>query len=64
MFVVYKLCRSALSNLYVCYISTGQVFLKLERLEEAANIYYGLLERSPENWAYYRGLEEALKLGE
>ncbi|KAK2165073.1 hypothetical protein LSH36_55g06042 [Paralvinella palmiformis] len=40
----------------------GQVFLKLERLEEAANIYYGLLERSPENWAYYRGLEEALKL--
>ena len=56
-------------QIFVCllpvwFVLTGQVLLKLGRLEEAAKVYYDLLERSPENWAYYNGLEEALKLGE
>uniref|UniRef100_A0A674PLT5 N-alpha-acetyltransferase 15, NatA auxiliary subunit a n=1 Tax=Takifugu rubripes TaxID=31033 RepID=A0A674PLT5_TAKRU len=39
----------------------GELFLKLERPEEAAVVYRRLLERNPENWAYYHGLEKALK---
>ncbi|XP_078532912.1 N-alpha-acetyltransferase 15, NatA auxiliary subunit [Lissotriton helveticus] len=39
----------------------GEVLLRLGRLDEAANVYRGLQERSPENWAYYKGLETALK---
>ncbi|CAF93715.1 unnamed protein product, partial [Tetraodon nigroviridis] len=39
----------------------GELFLKLERPEEAAVIYRRLLERNPENCAYYQGLEKALK---
>ncbi|XP_026553841.1 N-alpha-acetyltransferase 15, NatA auxiliary subunit isoform X3 [Pseudonaja textilis] len=39
----------------------GELLLQLCRLEEAAEIYRGLQERNPENWAYYKGLEKALK---
>ncbi|XP_077135307.1 N-alpha-acetyltransferase 15, NatA auxiliary subunit isoform X2 [Ranitomeya variabilis] len=39
----------------------GDLFLRLGRLEESADVYRGLLDRSPENWAYYKGLEKALK---
>uniref|UniRef100_A0A4W3KJG4 N-alpha-acetyltransferase 15, NatA auxiliary subunit a n=1 Tax=Callorhinchus milii TaxID=7868 RepID=A0A4W3KJG4_CALMI len=39
----------------------GELLLKLNRLEEAADVYRRLLERNPENWAYYRGLEKALR---
>uniref|UniRef100_A0A8C9YX96 N-alpha-acetyltransferase 15, NatA auxiliary subunit n=1 Tax=Sander lucioperca TaxID=283035 RepID=A0A8C9YX96_SANLU len=39
----------------------GEVLLKLERLDEATEVYRRLQERNPENWAYYRGLENALK---
>ncbi|KAK5610106.1 N-alpha-acetyltransferase 15, NatA auxiliary subunit, partial [Crenichthys baileyi] len=41
----------------------GELLLKLERPEEASEIYRRLLERNPENWAYYQGLEKALKPG-
>lgn len=42
---------------------TGELLLQLGRLEEAVEIYKGLQERNPENWAYYKGLERALKPG-
>ncbi|OXB74603.1 UNVERIFIED_CONTAM: hypothetical protein H355_013437 [Colinus virginianus] len=42
----------------------GELLLQLGRLEEAVDVYKGLQERNPENWAYYKGLEKALKPGE
>lgn len=42
---------------------TGELLLQLGRLEEAVEVYKGLQERNPENWAYYKGLEKALKPG-
>ncbi|XP_030638927.1 N-alpha-acetyltransferase 15, NatA auxiliary subunit a [Chanos chanos] len=39
----------------------GELFLKLDRSAEAAEVYQNLLERNPENWSYYQGLERALK---
>uniref|UniRef100_A0A250Y5X3 N-alpha-acetyltransferase 15, NatA auxiliary subunit n=1 Tax=Castor canadensis TaxID=51338 RepID=A0A250Y5X3_CASCN len=39
----------------------GELMLQLCRLEDAADVYRGLQERNPENWAYYKGLEKALK---
>ncbi|XP_064417277.1 N-alpha-acetyltransferase 15, NatA auxiliary subunit a isoform X1 [Latimeria chalumnae] len=39
----------------------GELLLKLGRLDEAAEVYRRLQERNPENWAYYQGLENALK---
>ncbi|CAL8358682.1 unnamed protein product [Merluccius merluccius] len=39
----------------------GELLLKLERPEEASEVYRGLQERNPENWAYYHGLEKAIK---
>uniref|UniRef100_A0A8C7XDM9 N-alpha-acetyltransferase 15, NatA auxiliary subunit n=1 Tax=Oryzias sinensis TaxID=183150 RepID=A0A8C7XDM9_9TELE len=39
----------------------GELLLKLERLEEATQVYHRLQERNPENWSYYHGLENALK---
>uniref|UniRef100_A0A8C9Z3Y8 N-alpha-acetyltransferase 15, NatA auxiliary subunit n=1 Tax=Sander lucioperca TaxID=283035 RepID=A0A8C9Z3Y8_SANLU len=47
-------------QLFSC-VSIGEVLLKLERLDEATEVYRRLQERNPENWAYYRGLENALK---
>ncbi|KAK1886095.1 N-alpha-acetyltransferase 15 NatA auxiliary subunit [Dissostichus eleginoides] len=41
----------------------GEILLKLERLDDATQVYRRLQERNPENWAYYRGLEGALKPG-
>lgn len=35
--------------------------MKLERLDEATEVYHRLQERNPENWSYYHGLENALK---
>lgn len=40
---------------------TGELLLKLERLDEATEVYRRLQERNPENWSYYHGLEKALK---
>ncbi|XP_056138193.1 N-alpha-acetyltransferase 15, NatA auxiliary subunit a [Lampris incognitus] len=39
----------------------GELLLKLERPKEALEVYRRLQERNPENWAYYEGLEKALK---
>lgn len=39
----------------------GDLLLRLGRLEEATEVYRALQDRSPENWAYYKGLESALK---
>ncbi|XP_061581901.1 N-alpha-acetyltransferase 15, NatA auxiliary subunit a [Cololabis saira] len=41
----------------------GELMLKLERPDEALEIYRKLQERNPENWAYYQGLEKALNPG-
>lgn len=45
-------------------VCVGELLLKLERPEEASEVYRRLQERNPENWAYYQGLEKALKAGE
>lgn len=45
-------------------VFAGGLLLKLERPEDASEVYQRLLERNPENWAYYQGLEKALKPGE
>uniref|UniRef100_A0A8C7MFG2 N-alpha-acetyltransferase 15, NatA auxiliary subunit a n=1 Tax=Oncorhynchus kisutch TaxID=8019 RepID=A0A8C7MFG2_ONCKI len=39
----------------------GELLLQLDRSEEATEVYRQLQERNPENWAYYQGLEKALK---
>nr|XP_020466922.1 N-alpha-acetyltransferase 15, NatA auxiliary subunit-like [Monopterus albus] len=41
----------------------GELLLKLERPQEASEVYRRLQERNPENWAYYQGLEKALRPG-
>uniref|UniRef100_A0A669B0M0 N-alpha-acetyltransferase 15, NatA auxiliary subunit a n=1 Tax=Oreochromis niloticus TaxID=8128 RepID=A0A669B0M0_ORENI len=41
--------------------SRGELLLKLEKPQEASEVYRRLQERNPENWAYYQGLEKALK---
>lgn len=50
-------------NLKLLGFHTGDLLLQLGRLEEAVEVYKGLQERNPENWAYYKGLEKALKPG-
>lgn len=45
-------------------VCAGELLLKLERPEEASEVYTRLQERNPENWAYYQGLENAFKPGE
>uniref|UniRef100_A0A4W4DYU9 N(alpha)-acetyltransferase 15, NatA auxiliary subunit a n=1 Tax=Electrophorus electricus TaxID=8005 RepID=A0A4W4DYU9_ELEEL len=39
----------------------GELLLKLDRADEATEVYRRLQERNPENWSYYQGLERALK---
>uniref|UniRef100_A0A7N8XPU8 N-alpha-acetyltransferase 15, NatA auxiliary subunit a n=1 Tax=Mastacembelus armatus TaxID=205130 RepID=A0A7N8XPU8_9TELE len=41
----------------------GELLLKLDRPEEALDVYRRLQDRNPENWAYYQGLEKALNPG-
>uniref|UniRef100_A0A8B9JC29 N(alpha)-acetyltransferase 15, NatA auxiliary subunit a n=1 Tax=Astyanax mexicanus TaxID=7994 RepID=A0A8B9JC29_ASTMX len=41
----------------------GELFLKLDRSDEATEVYRRLQERNPENWSYYQGLESALNPG-
>lgn len=45
-------------------VCVGELLLKLERPEEASDVYRRLQERNPENWAYYQGLEKSFKPGE
>lgn len=42
--------------------TTAEIFLKLDRKEEAASIYRSLIDRNPENWAYYKGYEQSMSL--
>lgn len=51
------------SFVHVSSSSAGELLLKLERLDEATEVYRRLQERNPENWSYYHGLENALKPG-
>ncbi|XP_052228174.1 N-alpha-acetyltransferase 15, NatA auxiliary subunit-like isoform X2 [Dreissena polymorpha] len=37
----------------------GEIHLEMGRLSEAAEIYRDLIDRNPENWAYYKGLEDS-----
>lgn len=39
----------------------GELLLSLDWAGEATEVYHRLLERNPENWSYYQGLEKALK---
>lgn len=53
-------CHSFLKATYVG-MCVGELLLKLDRAGEATEVYHRLLERNPENWSYYQGLEKALK---
>lgn len=35
----------------------------LDRTEKVGDIYRDLINRNPENWAYYKGLEDAVEAG-
>ena len=43
---------------------SGEILLSLDRRDEAANVYLDLIKRNPENWAYYKGLEDSVRPGE
>ena len=45
-----------------CVIA-AEIMLKLGRKKEATTIYRELINRNPENWAYYKGYEDSLALG-
>ena len=42
---------------------TATLHMELSEMKEAEDIYRGLLKRNPENWMYYRKIEECLRLG-
>lgn len=42
---------------------TGEIYLQMGRQADAAVIYTDLINRNPENWAYYKGLEDATQAG-
>lgn len=48
----------------MCFVAPGELLLKLERLDEATEVFRRLQERNPENWSYYHSLEKALKPSE
>jgi hypothetical protein len=37
--------------------------MHLGQIDDCVRIYHELLERNPENWGYYQGLEDVLKPG-
>ncbi|XP_052794232.1 N-alpha-acetyltransferase 15, NatA auxiliary subunit-like [Mya arenaria] len=39
----------------------GEILFELGRTEESVTVYTELVNRNPENWAFYRGLENSLK---
>lgn len=39
----------------------GEILMTLDRREEAATVYLDLINRNPENWNYYKGLEDAVR---
>lgn len=46
----------------LCF-SKATLHMELNELKEAKEIYRDLLKRNPENWSYYKKVEECLKLG-
>ena len=42
---------------------SGELLMKLDRRDEAATVYLDLINRNPENWNYYKGLEDAVRPG-
>lgn len=49
--------------LFLFLFFLGDLLLHLGRYEDASDVYQALQERSPENWSYYKGLENAMKPG-
>ena len=45
-------------------IHTAELLLQKEKNSMAGDVYRGLINRNPENWAYYSGLEKAIKPGD
>lgn len=39
----------------------GEIYLEMGRREEATAVYTELINRNPENWAYYKGLEDSVQ---
>ena len=48
---------------YFCFLHTAKLMLDLEKYDEAEKLYRDLLDRNPENWANYTGLEHAVRPG-
>lgn len=62
-----SICEDSMNiypNVALFSVRIGELLLNLQRPEEALEVYRRLQERNPENWAYYQGLEKALKPGE
>lgn len=51
------------NNVFVFCVLTGEILLQLGNKSEAAGVYTDLINRNPENWAYYKGLEDAVGPG-
>ena len=58
---MYFLCFSTAN--YCTFPLSASLHMELDEMKEAENIYRELLKRNPENWSYYRKVEECLKLG-
>lgn len=54
-----KVCNTAYCSFWI-----AELLLQKEKTGLAGDVYRGLINRNPENWAYYTGLEEATKPSE
>lgn len=52
---------NSVDNIYNKFVA--KILLKLNKHEEAEAIFREQLDRNPENWEYYGGLEEAVRAG-
>ena len=55
---------SGSTHAFILTSFSGEILLSLDRRDEAANVYLDLIKRNPENWAYYKGLEDSVRPGE
>ncbi|XP_005102206.1 N-alpha-acetyltransferase 15, NatA auxiliary subunit [Aplysia californica] len=55
--------KQIVDRLYV-QETTAHLLTLMEEHEKAAGIYKDLIDRNPENWAYYRGYETAMHLND
>lgn len=51
-------------NITCCSFWIAELLLQKEKNGLAGDVYRGLINRNPENWAYYTGLEKATKPSE